>query len=1271
MTIFAQEDQVFIHPNKGQWDSQILYNIDLPNGHFYFDKQGYTAVFRNGGHAHNDQREHQHEENTFHAVKISFINGNLNSAFEETDSSTFYRNYFLGDNQFNWKSNVFSLQKIVRKSLYPGIDVEATTKDGQLKFNYLLAANAQVNQIKLKYEGFSSVSIERDGSLLMSYPFGTIKESKPIAWSIQPDGSQTPVNIAYKLRNNIVTFQFPDGYDSTLPLVIDPVLAFSTFTGATSDNWGFTAAPDPQGNAFGGGIAFASGYPTTVGALDNSFNGGNVDAAISKFSANGNQLLYSTYIGGNSSETPHSIVCGQNGEIYIMGVTGSANFPTSATGYDKTFNGGTSTSANSISFQNGTDIFVFKLSATGNAMLGSTFIGGSNNDGINLGQLNYNYGDQFRGDITLDRTGNIFVASTSLSTNFPTVNGTSTNAGGQEAVVFKLNNDCSQLLWSTYLGGSQADAAYSIQVTTNGSVYVAGGSRSTSMNFPTGINITNLGGTDGFIAYFNNQYILEKGSFVGTNQYDQIYFLQLDLDQNVYVFGQSLGAINITSGKYNTPNSGQFIKKFNATFDQELWSTTIGSAIKRIDISPTAFLISDCYDIYLAGWGGSVNRDNSQAVNSSTNYLPVTNDAFQKTTNGNNFYIAVLSPDATALKYATFIGGQNSSANHVDGGTSRFDKNGKIYHSVCAACGGSPNGFTTTPGVYAPTNRSSNCNMAVFKFELSFIQTTITNLNPVVCLPGSFTFNNVTTNGNSYYWEFGDGNTSTVLAPTHTYAGPGTYEISFVVKDTNNCFVSDTAKFTVVVKEFNARVFAPSDTVCPNVSQQLTAQGGVSYLWSPAQYLNNATIANPIATVNESTDFMVIVSDNECGKDTVYTRIEIFNDSINISKDTTICIGGNVQLSAEGTTNYEWSPTTYLNNPNAANPIATPSTTTTYTVRGLSPNLCPLEATTTINVVLTPPQPNIPDSVYICKNASATITVSGADSFSWSPNLEINTIVGPQVMISPTQSRYYYCDFTNICETIRDSVYAKIIAPTVHAWNDTIICPGQAAILYASGANTYSWTPTVTTVIGNGSIVTAIPTQPTIYQVTGTDIYGCKAYDNVRVDLYPQAFIQTLPDVYAVYGETVQLGATSTTPGIYNWSPAEYLSCQNCAYPTAEPNRNFEYVVTYTDNNGCSASDRMKIFYEPLLYVPNTFTPDASGRNDHFRVYGVNISDITLDIYDRWGELIHTIKGFDDYWDGTYKGLECPIGTYVWKIEYTDIINDIILSKTGHINLVR
>jgi len=186
----------------------------------------------------------------------------------------------------------------------------------------------------------------------------------------------------------------------------------------------------------------------------------------------------------------------------------------------------------------------------------------------------------------------------------------------------------------------------------------------------------------------------------------------------------------------------------------------------------------------------------------------------------------------------------------------------------------------------------------------------------------------------------------------------------------------------------------------------------------------------------------------------------------------------------------------------------------------------------------------------------------------------------------------------------------------------------------------------------------------------GVDDTGCTDTAMVVVSLYPQPFIQSSPDVYAFYGDDILLSATSTTSGTYIWSPAEYLTCVSCSSPTANPNQNMTYTVSYTDENGCSASDIVNIYYDPIIYIPNTFTPNDDESNQGFHIVAHNIKSFELLIFNRWGELIYTMTSIDDYWDGTYKGLPCQDGTYVWKLTYLDFL-DHEYEQTGHINLLR
>ena len=256
-------------------------------------------------------------------------------------------------------------------------------------------------------------------------------------------------------------------------------------------------------------------------------------------------------MGGNSSELPHSLIATEDGELIIYGTTGSSDFPMLPSSYDDTFNGGVGVFVDGIiNFSSGIDIYVAKLSTDGSTLIGSTFMGGTNNDGMNLKDgltTQFNYADFARGEVILDNANNIFVASSTTSSNFPVTAGVfqSTLSGDQEGVVFKLNEDLSSLIWSSYIGGSEEDGAYSMKINSLGEPVVCGGTASN--DFPTTAGVwhsTYLGGiTDGWVARISDDATsLIASTFVGTNNYDQCFFVETDDGDNIYFTGQTKGA---------------------------------------------------------------------------------------------------------------------------------------------------------------------------------------------------------------------------------------------------------------------------------------------------------------------------------------------------------------------------------------------------------------------------------------------------------------------------------------------------------------------------------------------------------------------------------------------------------------------------------------------------------------------------------------------------------------------------------------------------------
>jgi hypothetical protein len=662
---------------------------------------------------HHEKGEEPFEGQAFasHAYQMRFVKANPTAKIIEKQQFPDYQNYYVGSDSRKWANHVQIFGELWYENLYEGVDMNIYGIEEGLKYNFMLQPNINPNIIQLQYEGISDISIKK-GNLILKTAFTEVKELAPVAYQVI-GSRKIEVACKYVLNNNIVSFSFPNGYDKSKALTIDPTVIFSTYTGSTQDNRGFTATYDNVGNGYGGGVIWQetfgqTGYPL-LGAFQTSYQGGKMDVAITKFNSTGYALVFSTYLGGNLEEQPHSLVVDSVGNLFVLGRTTSLNFPKTAASYDTTHNGGF-------------DMYVTKFSANGQ-LLASTFVGGTDDDGVNITSnsiitqdLKFNSGDDARSEILIDKAGNCIFVSCSKSSNFPTNAGgfQPTFSGVQDGVVVKLSQDLSTLMWSSYLGGSLADAAYSLQTDNLNQIYVTGGTMSTDFPVSTSgvLNTTYQGSIDGFIAKISaDGTTLLKSSYLGTNDYDQSYFVQLDKFNDVYVLGQSKGAFPVVGNVYSNANGKVFICKLDSNFATILMSTVLGNPASTLpNFSPTAFGIDECFNVYIAGWGGYNSNSGG------TNGLPVTPGAYDMTTDNQDLYFAVLRKDFESLGYATFFGGVGSE--HADGGTSRFDTHGVLYQGLCGSCGGG-NTFPTTAGAYSSTNNSTNCNLALVKMDLA------------------------------------------------------------------------------------------------------------------------------------------------------------------------------------------------------------------------------------------------------------------------------------------------------------------------------------------------------------------------------------------------------------------------------------------------------------------------------------------------------------------------------------------------------------------------
>lgn len=1273
--------------NRGQWPAHVLYRATIPGGVLFVERSALTYVLRQGGpladHAHG--REHRSEPLRMHAYRVTFEGARVGTP-EGEFRQPHYENHFIGADPARWGAGCGVFGEVWVKGIYPGIDLRIDGRVG-LKYDLVVAPGADPSMIRMRYEGHDRLEL-LDRRLHVVTTAGTVVEEAPIAFHGVPvrDRNSTGdpeqrVACAYALDDGVVSFTVK--HDRSSQLVIDPSLTFATYTGSTADNFGFTATYDLNGFLYGGGIVFDIGYPTTPGVLDASFNGGSIDMGITKFSLDGTALVWSTYLGGAlGNETPQSLVANANGELFVLATTGSSDFPTTPGCFDPTFNGGVAIplvggfanllGGEGYDFASGTDIVVAHLSADATALIGSTYVGGSGNDGLNNSfQLAYNYGDHFRGEIALDGAENPVIASSTQSADAPVPAGAPQPAfggGAQDGYLFRMDPGLTAQLFATFRGGSQDDSGFGVQFASNGEIFLSGGTASADLPMAgTPFDNTYDGAVDGYLARYSAAgNALLSATFLGTPAEDQCYFVQLNTSDEVFVVGQTHGAYPVTPGKYNNPNSSQFIQKLDQGLATSLWSTRIGSGLGNEDIAPSAFLVSDCGQIYFSGWGGTVNW-NVLATNSTTAGLPLTADAFQPATDGNDFYLMVLEPEATALHYATYFGG-NLSSEHVDGGTSRFDKDGNVYQAVCAGCWAN-NDFPTTPGAWSPTNNTSfGCNLGVFKMALTEPVAVIDIAGPgYVCQPGTADFINLSVGGNNYWWDFGDGNTSTAFEPSHAWPDTGTYVVTMILSDSSACTPNDTAYLNVTVLDGADASIDPPDPLCEGDSIQLHAHGGTDYAWFPNNALSDTTIADPWASPDSATTYFVIVSDS-CGSDTASVFVDFFIPFGQAGPDTVVCLGDSVPITALGGGSYLWSPAAGLSDPAIQTPMASPADTTQYAVQITTPDGCIVHDTLTVLVQFGDPVP-VTNDTMVCEGGSVQIQVSGGDQYLWDPAPGITDLTVPDPVVSPPAPMHYMVTVSNACASVLDSVFVDVIVVVADAWPDTVICPGESVVLIASGGTGYDWSPGATLSDPDSSITTATPAAATTYQVTVSDAFGCEDVASVTVDLFPEPWVYAGQDFAIEYGEQAQLGAQSG-PGALLWTPDLWITCTDCPSPVVFPEVSTLYTVEITDANGCRATDDVFVIINGTLYVPNTFTPDGDGVNDTFFALATEVKEFRMYVFNRWGEKIYEAADLDDPWDGTYSGTPSPIDTYVWRVDMQELNGEKHV-VFGHVNLVR
>ncbi len=1185
--------------NKGQWEKQVRFKSSLSTGAFFLQQNGFTVVQHNGDDLNSFfDRNHEDEVSRLsrpdrgpgkpsgpppaplvvrsHAYRVQFAGANEKSVAVPEKPVPTHTSYFMGNDPSQWATDVPVYQAIVYKDIYPNIDIRYYSEYGRLKYDLIIRPGGDVSKIAMQYEGADKLQV-KNNELIIKTSVGDLKELYPYTYQFDMATGKKEVACRYELVNgNTVRFRV-DNYSKASTLVIDPTLVFCSFTGSTADQYGYTATPGPDGSLYSGGIVFDRGFPTTTGAYQVDFQGGTstaggkgIDMGIFKFTPDG-QRSYATYLGGNGNDYPHSLICDAQGNLVIMGKTTSTNYPGILKG-----KGG------------GSDIVVTKLNAGGTAIIGSLRIGGTANDGVNIkDQVGASmapnstfrfYGDDSRSEVILDGNNNIYVAAQTQSSGatdgMPVTTGVfqgGFGGGQQDGTVMKINAACNDIIWCSYIGGTGTDGAFVLSLNpTNNELYVAGTTTSTDLppaSKPGVYQPTYTGGlTDGFIARISNDgTTLINTTYVGTTSFDAVYGLKFDRSGIPYIMGVTEGNWPVQNAAYSVANSKQFIAKVKPDLSGFIYSTVFGNGSAKPNISPVAFLVDRCENVYISGWGGWLVPNTNNANMDGIGNMPLTPDALKSTTDNRDFYFIVIKRDATGLLYGTYFGQTGGFGEHVDGGTSRYDEQGVIYQAVCANCGQDRDypitqRFPTTPGVWAPTSGSRECNLAAIKIAFNFAgvasgpKSYFNNLPDTVgCVPFTISFRDTVRNAKSYEWDFnGDGVTDLTTADfnaTYTFNAIGTYRVRLIAVDPTSCNQRDTAYVNIRVRDDPADLNfrADKDGPCESLGFKFTN-------------LSVPPASKPFGPNTFAWDFgdgTPITPTGAAPVTHVYTAAGSYAVRL-ILLDTNYCNSG------------DWKP---------------------------------LKLGVVANVDARVKTPSMGCAPY---NAFFDNTSLGGHDYFWD-----------------------FGDGTTSTEMSPTHLYNNIGTYTIKMMVvDSNTCNKKDSLTFTLTVNTK---PTA-----------AFSITPTTPQVNKPTTFLNQSIGGVRYKW--------------LFGDEDSTITNDMRNVIHQYNATG----------------NYTAVLITYNEFGCTDEDTLTVpaLIDPLLDVPNAFTPGRGNRASVVKVAGFGIGRMSWRIYNRWGQKVFETSDRNAGWDGTFQGKLQPMDVYTYTLDvmFTDGRTQ---RKTGDITLIR
>jgi hypothetical protein len=606
--------------NEGQMDKEVRFYAKTFGGTAYVTRTGELVYSFSGFDPQNNAggSASKPEKVTGITLKETLVGASVTKP-QVYDQAQTKVNYFIGNDKSKWKTNITTYDSVSLGEIYKGIDLSLKAHGKTLEKIFTVQPGADPGLIRLKMEGANGLKVNDKGELEIETGLGELSFTRPVAWQ-EKNGKREEIQVAYHLENDIYGFQ-TSAYDKSLPLIIDPVLIYSTYLGGHENEYGSGIAVDELSNAYVTGYTNSTNFPTTAEAFQSEYKL-NWEVFVTKISADGTSLIYSTYLGGTGYDQGTGVAVDDVGNAYVTGFTSSTDFPM-VNPYQEN-NAGSS------------DVFVAKISGNGDSLVYSTYLGGTNPD--------YAYGG-----IALDDEGNAYVMGHTQSENFPTT-GTSTYQGEWDIFVAKISSTgfSLNLSYSTYIGGTNNDYGLAIAADGEGNAYVAGHTDST--DFPTTTNSFKPdyagGSLDGFVAKLSaDGTSLIYSTYLGGSTYDYCFGIAVDGEGNAYVTGDTSSVDFPTTANAlqiaNLGNYDVFITKLSADGTSLIYSTYLGGIAAE---TGRGIVLDAVGKAYVTGHTNSGN-------------FPLNNPLQTENKGDYDVFVTIISADGSSIIHSTYLGG--------------------------------------------------------------------------------------------------------------------------------------------------------------------------------------------------------------------------------------------------------------------------------------------------------------------------------------------------------------------------------------------------------------------------------------------------------------------------------------------------------------------------------------------------------------------------------------------------------------------------------------